>query len=102
MIDSKLLEHRLVRLLPHVIDTLLLLSAISLTLQIQQYPGTDAWLSVKLVALIGYIVLGMYALRLAKTRFMRIISFVGAILCFSFIVSVALSHNPYGIFTNVL
>jgi len=102
MVGSNLLEHKIVRLLPHIIDTLLLLSAISLTIQIQQYPGMNAWLTVKLAALIGYIVLGMYALRRAKSRPMRVVCFIGALLCFGFIVSVALSHNPQGIFARFL
>jgi uncharacterized membrane protein SirB2 len=92
---------RWLRILPHGIDTLLLASAIGLTLMLHQYPLTDAWLSAKLVALLAYIGLGLVALRYGKTRGVRATAWIGAMAVFLYIVSVALAHDPLGFFRGV-
>jgi uncharacterized membrane protein SirB2 len=63
MLDSGRLNSRWVRVLPHVNDVLLLLSAIALTIILNQYPFTQGWLTAKFFALILYIVLGTVALK---------------------------------------
>ncbi|MCZ6503711.1 MAG: SirB2 family protein [Gammaproteobacteria bacterium] len=68
MKESNLLQLRVVRFLPHIIDTVLLLAAVALTIIINQFPLVTHWLTVKLIALIIYICLGMVALRLGKTK----------------------------------
>ncbi len=99
MTDSLLLDRKLVRIAPHVIDTVLLASAISLTVILQQYPGVNHWLTVKVVALLAYIGLGMFALRRGRTKGVRIAFFIAATTVFAFIVSVALTRSPFGIFS---
>ena len=98
--DSPQLAQRWVRILPHGIDTLLLASAIALTLMLQQYPLTHAWLSAKLVALLVYIGLGLVALRYGKTRGVRAAAWVAALAVFVYIASVALGHDPLGFFAS--
>ena len=97
---SGLLQKKFVRIAPHVIDTLLLVAAIVLCVMIGQYPFVDSWLTVKLIALVVYIGLGLVTLRFGKTKTIRAIAFAAAILVFGFIVSVALSHNPMGVFAG--
>ncbi len=99
--DSPLLSRRWVKILPHAIDTLLLASAITLTLMLHQYPLTHAWLSAKLVALLVYIGLGLVALRYGKTKGVRAAAWIGALAVFIYIASVALSHDPVGFFRGV-
>lgn len=96
--ESELLNLKLVRILPHFIDTLLLASAFSLTFQIYQYPFVDHWLTVKFLALIVYILLGMFSLRRGRSKMQRTAFFVAAMATFAFIISVALSRNPAGVF----
>ena len=48
MYESTLSAHRLTRVLPHIIDTLFLVSAVWLAVMIRQYPFTDAWLTAKI------------------------------------------------------
>ena len=96
--DSPQLSRRWVKILPHAIDTLLLASAIALTLMLRQYPLTHAWLSAKLVALLVYIGLGLVALHYGKTRSVRAAAWIGALAVFLYIASVALSHDPLGFF----
>lgn len=84
-----------------VIDSLLLIAAIALTTIIHQYPFVQAWLTVKVVLLVVYIVLGVFALRRGRTRAIRGACFIAAMAVFLFIVSVARAHNPWGIFTSL-
>lgn len=91
---SSLLKLRWVKILPHVIDTILLTSAITLVTMIQQYPGLNIWISAKIGALLLYILLGMMAFRFGKTRKIKIISWILAQIVFFYIVLVALTKNP--------
>jgi uncharacterized membrane protein SirB2 len=99
--DNVLLQHRLVRILPHVIDTLLLASAISLTILLRQYPFVHDWLTVKVIALVVYILLGTIALHRGKDKRQRILALIAAMVVFGFIVSVAHYHNPLGFLVHL-
>jgi len=86
------------RVMPHVVDTVLLLSAILLTLITGQYPFVNSWLTVKVLALIVYIVLGIQALKRDRSQSARRLAFMAAVIVFGFIVTVARTHSPAGIF----
>ncbi|PXW91293.1 putative membrane protein SirB2 [Nitrosomonas sp. Nm84] len=92
--DSKNLRQRWVRILPHVVDTILLISAVALAMTIQQSPLEHSWLTAKVIGLLLYIVLGMMAMRLGKTRQTKIIAWVAAQCVFIYIVLVALTKSP--------
>jgi uncharacterized membrane protein SirB2 len=87
---------RWVRVAPHVIDTVLLASAIAMVIILGQYPGTASWLTAKVIGLVVYILLGMVALRHGKSLPVRIAAFAGAVATFSYVVSVAVTHDPRG------
>jgi uncharacterized membrane protein SirB2 len=95
---SRLLEARFVRVAPHVIDTVLLASALWLCWVIGQYPFVQGWLTAKVLGLLAYIVLGSIALRRGRTRGARVAAFVGALAAAGYIVCVALTHDPRGPF----
>ncbi len=88
------LEQRWVRIVPHIVDTLLLASAIGLAVVSHQYPGQMPWLTAKVVGLVAYIVLGTIALKRGRTQGVRTAAFVGALACFAYIVAVAVTKNP--------
>lgn len=94
--DSPQLQRRWVRIVPHVIDTVLLASAIGLTLILHQYPFVNDWLTAKVLGLIVYIILGSIALKRGPTQHIRIVAGVAAIGVFGYIVSIALVHSPLG------
>jgi uncharacterized membrane protein SirB2 len=96
--DSALLKKKWVKILPPVIDTVLLASAIAQTIKISQYPFVQGWLTAKVLALVIYIALGMVALTYGRTKNIRITAWLGALFCFAYIVSVALTRNPLVIF----
>jgi uncharacterized membrane protein SirB2 len=94
-------NHAALRRISVVIDSLLLAAAITLTTIIHQYPFVQAWLTVKLVLLVVYIVLGVFALRRGRTRAIRATCFAAAMIVFLFIVSVARAHDPLGAFVRL-
>lgn len=88
---------RLARIAPHVVDTVLLASAIWLAFLTGQYPFAESWLTAKLLALLAYIGLGSIALRRgSRSRASRAAAFAAALATAGYIVSVALTHDPRG------
>ena len=94
--DSPLLHHRFVRIAPHVVDTVLLGSAIWLAWALGQFPFVHGWITAKVIALFAYIVLGAIALRRGRTKGIRAAAFAAALATAGYIVSVALARDPRG------
>lgn len=94
MRKSDLLQQRWVRIVPHVIDTVLLASAIALTVILREYPLTHGWLTAKVSGLIVYIALGTAALKRGRTLRGRVAAWIAAQLVFMYIVAVAVTRNP--------
>lgn len=92
---SRLLEARFARIVPHIIDTILLVSAIALTLVIRQYPFVQGWLTAKVLGLVIYIVLGTIALKRGRTQFQRGAAFFAALAVFFWIFMTARYHAPW-------
>ena len=92
--ESPRLQARWTRIVPHVNDTVLLVSGISLAYTLGLSPLEHGWLAAKIVALLAYIVLGTIALKRGKTRGQRIAAWIAALLVFGYMVAVAVAHNP--------
>jgi len=92
--DSPLLRARLTRVVPHVVDTLLLGSALLMAWQSSQYPFAQGWLTAKFFGLLAYILCGTMALKRARTRGRRVAFLALALLAYAYIVGVALTRNP--------
>jgi uncharacterized membrane protein SirB2 len=93
LLESPWLQHRLTRTLPHLVDTLLLSSAITMAVLSQQYPFAQDWLTAKFFGLLAYIVFGSLALKRGKTKPHCLVYFGCALLSFAYIVSVALTRQ---------
>ena len=94
LFNPSMLDRRWVRVFPHVVDTVLLGSAISMAVLSAQYPLAQNWLTAKLLGLLVYILCGTMALKRAKTPASRAGFFAAALLSYAYIVSVALTRNP--------
>ncbi len=94
--DSPLLSAKVVKIAPHIIDTVLLVSAIALAIAAGLSPHAQPWLAAKLIALPLYIVLGVLALKPGRPKSFRIGAWCAAILVFAFIVSAAVTKSPWG------
>jgi len=80
--------------LPHVNDSVLFILGIILMLTIQQFPGSNSWLTAKLSALVIYILLGMVVMKWAKHRYTRFVAWLCALLVFAYMVGVAVTKQP--------
>ncbi len=84
------------RFLSYGIDTVLLTAAFMLMTIVRQYPFVHGWLTMKVVLLVAYVVLGSLALKRGTTRAMRRGCFVAALLVYGFVIGVAQAHHPLG------
>lgn len=91
---SPLLRTRLARSVPHVVDTLLLGSALAMAWQSGQYPFAQNWLTAKFFGLLAYILCGTMALKRGRTPRQRLLFLVLALVAFAYIVGVALMRSP--------
>ena len=92
--DSPRLKTRLARVAPHVIDSVLLGSALLMVWQSGQYPFAQGWLTAKFFGLLAYILCGTMALKRARTKGRCVAFLVLALLAYAYIVGVALTRNP--------
>ena len=90
------------RVLGYSIDTVLLTAALMLATILRQYPFQQSWLTVKVLMLAVYIVLGFIAFWKAKTRAARIGLWLAALALYVFIFSVARARHPLGVFAVLL
>ena len=94
--NSPQLQAKWVKISPHIIDTMLLLSAIGLLVVGHQFP---VWVHVKITLLIVYIGLGVMAFKKAKTTNQKVGFLVSAMVVYMFIISVAIAKSPLGFFS---
>lgn len=92
--------HPALKYLSYLIDSTLLAAAVLLTLILHQYPFAQSWLTAKVLLLAVYIVLGVFALRRGHSRASRAAYFAAALAVYLFIVSIAIAHDPRGIFAR--
>ena len=99
--DSTLLRQRWVRITPQVVDTVLLVSAIVLAVQMHFSPMEQPWLMAKIIALVIYIAVGLVALRFGSSKRVRLSAWLFGLFIFMYIVSVAMSKSALGWFAFV-
>ena len=87
---------RLARTLPHVVDTVLLVSALALAWMLRLTPGSAPWLLAKILGLIVYVGLGIVALRPGRPPAVRATAWLAALATEAWIVSVAVTKTPLG------
>ncbi|WP_223177112.1 SirB2 family protein [Sphingomonas rhizophila] len=88
------------RILVWSVDMVLLTAALMLTTIVQQYPFVDGWLTMKVVLLVLYIMLGTWAFR-AEKKSTRLWSMAAALAVFGFIITVARAHDPLGLLATI-
>ena len=95
---SSLLGKRWVRILPQIIDTILLLSGIVLAVYLSMSPTNQPWLMAKIIGLIAYVALGVAAFRAPGPTLGRMF-WASGLVAFAYIVSVAIRKTPLGFFS---
>ena len=99
---SQFTNHPALRYVTYVIDTLLLITALLLITMLHQYPFVQPWLTVKVLLLAVYIVLGTLALKRGRTRLIQVSCYFAALAVYFFIVSVAVAHSPWGVLLGLV
>ncbi|WP_323814446.1 SirB2 family protein [Cellvibrio sp. NN19] len=94
---SSMLTKKWVKILPHIISTILLVSGIAVAVHLGMSPGSQPWLMAKIIGLIVYIGLGVAAFKAANPT-TRKLCWVIALVVFAYIVSVAVTKSPAGFF----
>jgi len=89
-------KHRIFRYLPPTVDTLLLLSGLTLMYITAQYPSSHPWITTKLTALVFYILFGTIALNRVNNYKLQVLGFIMAMATILFMYSVARTHHPLG------
>jgi uncharacterized membrane protein SirB2 len=87
---------RAARTLPHIVDSILLVSALSLARTLRLNPASTPWLLAKVVGLLLYVGLGVVALRPGRPRAVRTAGWVAALATVGWMVSVAITKSPLG------
>ena len=94
LLQSKILQQRWIKRLPHIVDTLLFASGIFLAWSSHQYPFVNSyWLTSKMLALVAYIGFGMLALNYGRNRIIRGIAMVVACACAAYMIVTATGRN---------
>lgn len=92
-IKPDLLKNKAIKISPHIIDTLLLLSGILLVVQGQWLSSEYGWIISKLFILTVYIGLGFVVMRSQGNK--RWLAFAGAIVCYAYILVVAITKQSF-------
>jgi len=101
LLRARWVRGRLARTLPHVVDTVLLASALAMAWMLRLTPANAPWLAAKIIGLVLYIALGFMALRPGRALWIRATAWVFALAVFGWVVSVAILKSPLG-FLGVL
>lgn len=92
--DNEMRHQKWLKIVPHIVDSGLLIAAISLVWQLSINPLDSAWLMTKIVALIVYILLGTQVIKQRGSPRRQKTCFVLALLTFAYMVTVAMSKSP--------
>ena len=100
MIQSPWAKTRAARVVPHVVDTFFLATAVMLGSMATGNSLSVAWFSAKIAGLVLYILLGMAAMHSAPAISRSLPFFIAAVLVFGWIVTVAVTKSPLGLLQN--
>lgn len=89
----EMLEQKWIKIGPHVINSLLLLTGFALVFQGSWFSAEYGWIIAKLIALVAYVGLGIVAIK--SQGELRWKAFAGALACFVYIAVVAATKNAF-------
>jgi len=95
LFHPKMMGRAWVKYPPHIVESLLILSALAMLPLLGQYPFVDEWLTAKLLAMLLYIAIGAYALHGEKGMAVRVMAMISALTVFAYIVGVAVYQSSF-------
>ncbi len=93
LLKSPIVQHRLTKTLPHIIDSGLLVSGLVMVISWSLSPLSQHWLLAKILALFLYIGFGLLMLRWGDTERNRWVGLIGGLLVYLYIVAAAHSKS---------
>lgn len=93
VIDSKWLNHKLILVTPHLVDTIFLLSGFSMAFVLNIGLFAQGWLTMKIFLLMFYLLFVGIALNRGTTKSIRIASFFLGVFTFVYIVGIAVNKT---------
>lgn len=91
-----------VRWTSYTVDTALLTAALMLLTILPGAVFANGWLTAKLLLLVVYVVLGMFAIKRGRTRLAKAGFYMAALLTFAMVYSIARAHSPWGLLHGLL
>ena len=91
-----------VRIASYAIDTTLLTAALMLLTMLPTSMFANGWLAMKIGLLCIYILFGTLALKRARSPRLRAAFYVLALLTYAWMLTIARSHHPLGIFSALV
>jgi uncharacterized membrane protein SirB2 len=91
-----------VRWTSYTVDTCLLTAALMLLTILPGALFANGWLTAKVVLLVAYIVLGVFAIKRGRTRTVKAACYVAALATFAMVYTIARAHHPLGFLYGVL
>ena len=98
LVESPQLDRKIVRIVPHIVDTVFLATGLWLIWELRLPLFDHPWLLAKLIALVAYVGFGTIALRRGRTRRVRIVALVLALTTFAYITGAALTKSAWSWF----
>lgn len=95
MRESNASNNRVFLIAPHIVNLILIGTGICLAVVLHLNPTDQPWLTVKLIALVVYIVLGVLTFKHSSMATRKAL-WISALIVFAFIISVAINKNPLG------
>jgi len=91
---SPALQQKWLKIVPHVIDTILIGLGFAMVAQVDMALFANGWLTAKLVGLVAYIGFGIFAIKRGKTKQIKAFAATAAVVVFLYIFGVAKAHHP--------
>ncbi|KGM56822.1 hypothetical protein N799_13190 [Lysobacter arseniciresistens ZS79] len=85
-----------VRWTSYAIDTSLLTAALMLLTILPGALFSNGWLTVKVLLLVVYVVLGVFAIKRGRTRAVKAACYIAALATFGMVYTIARAHHPLG------
>lgn len=91
--QSDMLQKTWLKITPHIVDTVLLITIVILCVELSLYPFMNDWATSKLIGLVLYVLSVAFALKWARNNIMRAVGFAGAVAWLLVTGSIAVSKN---------
>lgn len=92
--DLAIKDKKWLKIVPHILYTLILLTALGLLGTLKLNPFEHTWVMHKILGFVCYVALGALAYKYARNNGMRMLGYIGAIAWLLITVNIAITKTP--------